>query len=280
MGNLTPAQLAQLAHGAGFRNGAGYQGKGLTWAVAVALAESGGNPQARGVNSDSRHTVDRGLWQINSYWHREVSDAQAYSPTGAAAAAYRISKAGSDWHEWSTFSNGAAAAQLGRAALAAGGAAQGGAQNASWWNDPNSPFQLPGMQDPSIPVNPDGTGGLGALGLGGMSDGFSSLGRSLSVIASSWLRAALWLSNPRNWQRVFLVVAGGAAALAGLSMLASSGIGGPVGGVARAAQGAARVGKKTVKGAATAGAAVATGGGSVAAKGAAKTTAAAARAAA
>lgn len=270
MGTLTPAQLAQLAYAAGFRNGSGYQGKGLTWAVAIALAESGGNPTARGVNSDSHHSVDRGLWQINSYWHREVSDAQAYSPGGAATAAFKISKSGNDWHEWATFTNGKGAAQLGRAALAAAGAAGGSsAQNASWWNDPNSPFQLPGMKDPSIPVVPDPTSGLGALGLGGAIGGFDAIGRSLALIASSWLRAAMWLSNPHNWQRVALVIGGGAAALIGLSMLANSGIGGPVGGVARAASGAGRVAKKSAGAAAQVGAAAATGGGSVAAKGAA-----------
>eukprot|EP00942_MAST-04A_sp_MAST-4A-sp1_P011711 g11711.t1 len=37
-------------------------------AVAVAWAESRGDTKARGQNSNS---YDRGLWQINSYWHRD-----------------------------------------------------------------------------------------------------------------------------------------------------------------------------------------------------------------
>src|SRR5690348_16070470 len=55
---------------------AGFTGDGLVMSVAIALAESGCDPSARGVNTDG--TVDRGLWQINNYWHPDVSDQCAY----------------------------------------------------------------------------------------------------------------------------------------------------------------------------------------------------------
>lgn len=106
---MNALQIAHVAQQAGF------SGQGLVNAVAVALAESGGDPDAVGQNPGS---VDRGLWQINSYYHAEVSDAQAFDPSQAAIAAYRISNAGSDWSQWSTWQNGAARAQMGAAQTA------------------------------------------------------------------------------------------------------------------------------------------------------------------
>ena len=57
-------------------------------AVAVAWAESRGDTKAKGYNSNS---VDRGLWQINNYWHRDVSDSCAFDAACNAKAAVRIS---------------------------------------------------------------------------------------------------------------------------------------------------------------------------------------------
>ena len=50
-------------------------------AVRVALCESGLYPKAKNVNKDG--SIDRGLYQWNSYWHSEVSDADAYDPEKA-----------------------------------------------------------------------------------------------------------------------------------------------------------------------------------------------------
>lgn len=47
-------------------------------AVRVAKCESGLKTNARNVNATG--SVDRGLYQINSYWHPDVSDAQADDP--------------------------------------------------------------------------------------------------------------------------------------------------------------------------------------------------------
>merc|ERR1712151_748674 len=47
---------------------------GLTYchvAVAIALAGSGGDCDAKNNNSDSHHSEDRGLWQINNYSFKE-----------------------------------------------------------------------------------------------------------------------------------------------------------------------------------------------------------------
>ena len=87
-------------------------------AVAICLAESGGNTHARNVNSDSHHSVDRGLWQVNNYWHPEVSDTCAYSANCNANAAKSISSGGSNWSPWSTYHNGAYHGKVARFDLA------------------------------------------------------------------------------------------------------------------------------------------------------------------
>jgi murein DD-endopeptidase MepM/ murein hydrolase activator NlpD len=95
---VTPQEITALAQAAG-------SGGDVSTAVAVALAESGGNPAAVGVNGDGSR--DRGLWQINSRWHPEVSDACAFDPSCNARAAYVISNGWTDFGPWTTYSSGA-----------------------------------------------------------------------------------------------------------------------------------------------------------------------------
>ncbi|GAB1510924.1 FG-GAP-like repeat-containing protein [Actinophytocola sp. KF-1] len=84
---------------------AGFAGENLVTAVAVAMAESGCDPKATGYNDGPPASVDRGLWQINDYWHDEVTDACAYDAACNARAAYRISDGGDDWTPWATYNN-------------------------------------------------------------------------------------------------------------------------------------------------------------------------------
>jgi hypothetical protein len=103
----------------------GFTGQGLRLAVAVGLAESGGNATARGANPPTpgcpQGSTDRGAWQLNSCYHPEVSDACADDLACAAVETYRISLGGSDWRQWSTYTSGAYLARLAAAdqALAA-----------------------------------------------------------------------------------------------------------------------------------------------------------------
>lgn len=82
-------------------------------AVAVALAESGGDPSA--VNENSNGSTDRGLWQINSVHLgsngqlRNYSPDTLFDPTVNAVAADTLSKGGTDWSPWSASSGRAAA---------------------------------------------------------------------------------------------------------------------------------------------------------------------------
>lgn len=94
-GNYSVSQLEQLWTASGGASGE------AAMAAAIAMAESGGNPNA--TDYDSNGSVDRGLWQINS-----IHGAQStFDPTGNAQAAIMISANGSDWSPWVTFQTGA-----------------------------------------------------------------------------------------------------------------------------------------------------------------------------
>lgn len=81
---------------------AGWTGENLVTAIAVCQAESGFNAHARGVNRSTAKvhiapgyegSVDRGLFQINSKSHPEVTDDMAYDPATCVKEAHRIWKA-------------------------------------------------------------------------------------------------------------------------------------------------------------------------------------------
>jgi hypothetical protein len=104
---LSPAQIAEYAHDAGFR------GQDLTVAVAVALAESGGDPKAHNpVPPDNSY----GLWQINMIGslgpaRRDQFDLdgnrELFDPEENAKAAWAISGKGDSFQPWTTYTSGA-----------------------------------------------------------------------------------------------------------------------------------------------------------------------------
>ncbi len=104
----TDVELARLVTDAGFAN--------RDIAIAVILAESGGDPLAR--NTDSPTSIDRGLWQINSKWHPQVSDECAFDPVCSTREAKRISSGGADFSQWTAFTKGTYAQFLPRAQAA------------------------------------------------------------------------------------------------------------------------------------------------------------------
>lgn len=151
MANLTPQQIANLDYQAGFR------GRDLTTAVEIAEAESGGNP--RGYNTAGNSAgADRGLYQINNYYHAEVSDQCAYDPLCATQAAFRIySQSGDSFRQWSSYENGSYQRYAGEASSVSvpGNApkvakpwwqfptSQGFGQNGETGNDIATPFHTP-----------------------------------------------------------------------------------------------------------------------------------------
>jgi hypothetical protein len=96
-GQLSDAQVAEVCRLAGF------VGTAWTTAVAVALAESGGRTDAVNATGNTPASRDRGLFQINDYWHGEVADACAFDALCSAREAYRISEGGKNWWPWSAY---------------------------------------------------------------------------------------------------------------------------------------------------------------------------------
>ncbi|MEV7548579.1 transglycosylase SLT domain-containing protein [Amycolatopsis sp. NPDC089917] len=120
MTKLTPEQIARHAYDAGFR------GDGLTTAVAVALAESGGDTRAHNATPPDD---SYGLWQINMLGamgperRRQFgldSNAELFDAATNAKAANKISDDGRSWTPWSTYTNGAYRRHLPAARKAAG----------------------------------------------------------------------------------------------------------------------------------------------------------------
>ena len=98
---LSYLAVANVAHAAGVS----CVGDRLAIAVAVARAESSFRTGATNTVGNA-HGIDRGLWQINSYWHPEVSAACAFSASCNARAMARISNYGRSWSQWWTYNNG------------------------------------------------------------------------------------------------------------------------------------------------------------------------------
>src|SRR3984893_2969235 len=76
----------------------GFSGDKLVLALEIVFAESGANPRAKNPPGA------RGLLQFMP--NTLADDNCAYDPVCASQAAYRISKAGTDWHKWETFTTG------------------------------------------------------------------------------------------------------------------------------------------------------------------------------
>lgn len=251
MSTLSPAQIAGHAYAAGFR------GKALVNAVAVALAESGGRTDAVGVNSDRWHSRDRGLWQINSHWHPEVSDAEAFNPASAARAAYRISSGGGSWSPWATWpvsanvQRGRATAGVAKYLQSRGlsGSASAGAAGSGSGSTTAAGDEFTALDALSLPGDV-----VGAVLK--VSNPLEAAKQAVFLMA----KAGMWMADPHNWLRVVMVTGGGVAVLAGIGMLAKSGAAG------QAAQGAANAATGAAKTGIGAGVAAATGGTSAAVK--------------
>ncbi|WP_010693237.1 transglycosylase SLT domain-containing protein [Saccharopolyspora spinosa] len=119
MSELTAEQIAQHAYDAGFR------GKALTTSVAVALAESSGNPRS---HNPTPPDDSYGLWQVNMLGDMGPerrkqfgldSNKDLFNPDENAKAAYAISNQGKSFDPWSTYTNGAYKKHLDEAEAAA-----------------------------------------------------------------------------------------------------------------------------------------------------------------
>lgn len=97
-----PREIASICYDAGFRLNR------LVMAVTIALAESQGYDHAHHMYFNKAGEIvyeDRGMWELHSYWHKEVSDECAYNPACAAKEVYRITKGGREWGQWASFTS-------------------------------------------------------------------------------------------------------------------------------------------------------------------------------
>ena len=111
-GPMSLAQLIALAQSVGFPE--------PQTAAAIAMAESSGNPFAMHIvvtpGPGALPERSFGLWQINTLAHPEFDETQLLGAAYNAHAALLISRSGTDFTPWSTFTSGAYRRFLGASA--------------------------------------------------------------------------------------------------------------------------------------------------------------------
>lgn len=106
---LRPSEIADVARAAGF------SGDDLITAVAIAMAESGGDAHAYNPEEQAGTPPGMGsygLWQIYLWAHPEFAGWDLYDPAQNARAAYQIYARTGDFRAWSTYKNQAYARYL------------------------------------------------------------------------------------------------------------------------------------------------------------------------
>lgn len=182
-------EIAGYAYTAGLRN----PGK-LAMAVAIAEAESGGNPNAHnGKGRDDSY----GLWQINMK-PSEVGDRKKdlgissnealYDPVTNARAMVKISKSGSSWSPWSTYPLRAAA-----------------------YLPPANAAVTAFLANPSTAAQ------YATSAAGTVSDatGLGALAQGVTEAVQTPVRILNWLTEPGTWKRIALFALGGAMVIGG-----------------------------------------------------------------
>lgn len=237
MAALSDAQIAAAARAAGF------SGESVAIAVAVALAESSGNPRARNaVPPDNSY----GLWQINMLGsmgpaRRQQfglsSNEQLYDPTTNARAAYAISSQGRNWKPWSTYTGQTYRMYMNRGQAAAGnpaGSVPGAGQVSTGTGGSIIQTNWSPGSSGAVQVELDGRDFLeGLLGSGGMGwmlpdedggGGVLGVGSSIIRLLMQWttalIKSAAWLGDSDNWVRIAQVIAGGGLVIAGVGLIA------------------------------------------------------------
>jgi hypothetical protein len=176
MAKLTPQEIA------GYARGAGFPADQIPTAVAVALAESGGDPAA--VNSANRNgSVDYGLWQINTVHGALLQQGNKFDPAANAKMALSVYRgAGSKWTPWSVYNSRTYLTYMPQGTLAA--AAPTTVQNTP------GPVAIPGA-DPgqAIPAVTQATP------ISGLSDTLLAIPRLIATLLSGgfWLRIGAFM---------------------------------------------------------------------------------------
>lgn len=197
---------------------AGFSGIGLVQALAVVMAESSLDPFAHATHGED----SRGLFQINVVpaAHPEFADVNLYDPLTNAKAAYRISKGGTDWHQWSTWTNGAAARNLAAAASFVTNSVGAIVQ-------PKTPIAgVPAItQAPTVKLPSIDTSSIGAA-LGSIAATLQAIPVTLTKPFADFFagigQLGTWLDQPNLWLRVAMGLFGGFLVMLGLILFGLS----------------------------------------------------------
>lgn len=192
---------------AGIALNAGFRGTALTVAVAVALAESGGDPSAHNGNAKTGDN-SYGLWQINmlgamgperrARFHLPNNEA-LYDPSTNARVAYGLWKDRGSFAAWSTFNRGNYLAKMARASAAV--KKNGGASVGTGSIDPNAP----GKTDMSRPDTP-------------LPDAIENTIYDLRDSLAGVKGFIDWVTDAKNWIRVGMFLGGSALVIVGTLM--------------------------------------------------------------
>lgn len=185
---------------AGVALNAGFSGGALTTAVAIALAESSGNPRAHNTNAATGDN-SYGLWQINMIGamgpaRRKqfgiTSNDDLFDPSTNARAAMMLYKARGGFGDWSTYNRGTYLRFVSRATQAVrdnGGRAVVTGKG--------------GGTDPNNPLIPDPIEGP-----------LNSLNQSLAAVQGF----VAFVTNKDNWIRVAMFAGGTVLVIVGVMM--------------------------------------------------------------
>lgn len=198
--NPRPLSRSELLSYAGM---GGIWGADLNTAVAIALAESTGRPQAIGDQGSSY-----GLWQIHEPAHPELFALYPdwWNPVSNARMAASVHSKAGGWGDWTTYNNGDYKKFLtGNGIYEDVGAAAG---------------------DAIAAANP----------VAGVVDAVKTTGGLV------W-KAGAWMSDPASWVRVAQVILGGGLVLAALSVVARPVAEKAAGGVVGSVTGVGKVAK-------------------------------------
>lgn len=194
---MDQSQLYSLAKSAGLSDG------NAKIAAAIAMAESGGNPNAHNATPPDD---SYGLWQINMlgsmgtnrrFIYRLKSNSDLYDPATNARVMAAISQGGRSFSAWTTYTRGTYKQYINNPVTSVSVPAAGGAYT-----------------DKSVP-NAIGAAKDAVSGVTGLAD--------LVVKANAaLLSTGKWVSNPSNWVRVGYVAGGGALIVITLYALINS----------------------------------------------------------
>lgn len=212
---LSPRQLGALMIRSGFKRDAG----AIATGIGVSTRESGRNSKAKNTAGNSPPSTDRGGWQINDYWHREVTDQCAYDWVCSTKAAARISNGGSDWSQWATYSSDVGSAYRADAEAVVGAS---DTQLAGWLGDAlnSAADQIPGggLAGEAVGALGDAAGAAGDV-ISGIPEAIGWLAKAVEGVARFFIGLGELLLTPEGWLRIGKIVFGIALVAFGFNQL-------------------------------------------------------------